>query len=147
MVCCGGEQQCNCRPPAPTAARPIQPQVDLSGAKEAAAAKDLFSVALPALGETSCVTKVGVPGFRQQAQAAPGNHSRASACTPLPAPRLPPASHHLLPSCLLPPPPPPSPSVWQTLLLPFDPEDHEDSDEWRAYEGELSSKELHKARY
>jgi hypothetical protein len=32
----------------------------------------------------------------------------------------------------------------QTFLLPFDPEDHEDSDEWKAYEGELSTKELHK---
>lgn len=32
----------------------------------------------------------------------------------------------------------------QTFLLPFDPEDHEDADEWREYSGELSSKELHK---
>ncbi|KAL4419270.1 hypothetical protein ABPG77_004828 [Micractinium sp. CCAP 211/92] len=33
----------------------------------------------------------------------------------------------------------------QTFLLPFDPEDHEDADEWRVYEGPLASKDLHKA--
>jgi len=37
-----------------------------------------------------------------------------------------------------------SSSVPQTFLLPFDPEDHEDADEWKEYQGELSSKELQK---
>lgn len=32
----------------------------------------------------------------------------------------------------------------QTFLLSFDPEDHEDADEWRVYEGPLASKDLHK---
>ncbi len=36
------------------------------------------------------------------------------------------------------------PAVAQTFLLPFDPEDHEDADEWKEYQGELSSKELQK---
>lgn len=44
-----------------------------------------------------------------------------------------------LPAAPVPPPNPP-----QTFLLPFDPEEHEDVDEWRAYEGPLSSKDLHK---
>ncbi|KAL4420014.1 hypothetical protein ABPG75_007112 [Micractinium tetrahymenae] len=33
----------------------------------------------------------------------------------------------------------------RTFLLPFDPEDHEDADEWRTYEGPLASKDLYKA--
>ncbi|PSC75196.1 Helicase sen1 [Micractinium conductrix] len=32
-----------------------------------------------------------------------------------------------------------------TFLIPFDPEDHEDSDEWRPYDGPLASRDLHKA--
>jgi hypothetical protein len=32
----------------------------------------------------------------------------------------------------------------QTFLLPFDPEDHEDADEWRLWTGDLSAKELYK---
>lgn len=33
----------------------------------------------------------------------------------------------------------------RTFLLPFDPEDHEDADEWRVHEGEVSTKALYKA--
>jgi hypothetical protein len=44
----------------------------------------------------------------------------------------------------VPDPLPPLPACPQTFLVPYDPEDHEDVDEWRPWLGQLSAKELHK---
>ena len=114
--------------------------------------KDLYGVALPALGDTSCAFKARACG-----PAPPGLAVRLAAGLVL-------LQRLLLPSCAaaaaaaaatslcLPTSQPcclPLPSLraaLQAFLLPFDPEDHEDADEWKAWEGELSARELHKAR-
>lgn len=126
--------------------------------------KDLYSIELPALGDTSCSIKVGgctdcllagcdaagSPRMLLQqggawAALCHWGHTRCwavhavgSARSASPPCRL--AAHG--PST--PPNPRPCSLLPQTFLLPFDPEDHEDADEWREYTGELSSKELQK---
>lgn len=118
--------------------------------------KDLYSIELPALGDTSCSMKASSGLIRLKGPphwlsgALRGARMRCSLLrSRLPAGAA--AQCVLRPCCLLPMPcsmpcpRTPSPAAaLQTFLLPFDPEDHEDADEWREYSGELSSKELHK---